>query len=598
MTWTVPIATDNCTSDVTVSNTHNSGDTFAVGTTTVAYTFTDESGNVETCEFTVTVVDINDAPETEDLAITTPENTEISGKVTATDVDTADVLTFTIVTQPTNGNVVFNADGTFTYTPNGDYNGDDSFKYTVCDNGMPQECEDGTVSINVTPVNDAPTTPGLAIVTEENEPIDGTITATDIDGDVLKFTKVTDPTNGTVVVNEDGTFTYTPNKNYVGNDSFKYNVCDNGTPELCVEGTVTIKVTPVNDAPIISADDKTVKENFIGVVTVATATDVDNTQNELTYSIVDGLDGAQVNIDPATGAISFVTSPDYEYPTDTDGNNTYQLTVKVFDGDKESTKIITITVTDDVTLEDPNHDTDGDGVIDHEDNCVDTPNIDQLDTDGDGEGDVCDSDDDNDGLNDEDEDQGTDPKNPDTDNDGILDGDDNCPLTPNYGQEDIDNDGEGDACDSDDDNDGIYDEDEEDVDTDGDGIPNNKDFDSDNDGVNDGDDNCPLTYNPDQADEDGNGVGDSCEDAPDTFSPNGDGTNDLYIIPGILKHPNNKLIVFNRWGNEVYFAQPYRNDWDGKMKGKSEPLPSGTYFYLLKKDKNDKAEKGYIYITR
>jgi gliding motility-associated-like protein len=235
------------------------------------------------------------------------------------------------------------------------------------------------------------------------------------------------------VVNEDGTFTYTPNDDYVGDDSFKYNVCDNGTPELCVEGTVNITVTPVNK---------------------------------------------------------------------------------------------------------------------------------------------------------------------DTDSDGINDDIDNCPDTYNPDQEDTDFDGEGDICDSDDDGDGIDDEGEEDIDTDGDGIPNNKDIDSDNDGIHDGDDNCPLTYNPDQADEDGNGVGDSCEDAPDTFSPNGDGTNDYYIIPGILKHPNNKLIVFNRWGNEVYSAQPYRNDWDGKMKGKNEPLPTGTYFYLLKKDQNDKAEKGYIYITR
>ena len=77
------------------------------------------------------------------------------------------------------------------------------------------------------------------------------LTATDVDGDPLTFTKATDPAHGTVIVNSDGTYTYTPATNYTGPDSFTYTVSDgNGGT---VTKTVTINVTPVNDAPVISA---------------------------------------------------------------------------------------------------------------------------------------------------------------------------------------------------------------------------------------------------------------------------------------------------------------------------------------------------------
>jgi len=63
------------------------------------------------------------------------------------------------------------------------------------------------------------------------------------------------------------------------------------------------------------------------------------------------------------------------------------------------------------------------------------------------------------------------------------------------------------------------------------------------------------------------------------FSPNGDGINDNFIISGLDKYPDNHLIVFNRWGNQVYDSTHYRNDWGGTCDGKA--LPEGTYFYLL-----------------
>ncbi len=114
----------------------------------------------------------------------------------------------------------------------------------------------------------------------------------------------------------------------------------------------------------------------------------------------------------------------------------------------------------------PGTDGDGDNVPDARDNCVAVPNADQVNSDGDGVGDACDSDD---------------------DNDGRADGSDNCRAVANSGQENLDGDGQGDAC----------------------------DLDDDNDGVTDGADNCPRTANPDQVDADLDNIGRAC-DAPET----------------------------------------------------------------------------------
>ena len=118
------------------------------------------------------------------------------------------------------------------------------------------------------------------------------------------------------------------------------------------------------------------------------------------------------------------------------------------------------------TTQDEVDDSDFDRIKDIYDNCPGVYNPDQKDTDGDGEGDACDTDD---------------------DNDGILDTEDNCTLIANADQLDSDGDGIGDMCDPDDDNDGV-------IDT---------------------EDNCPFTANSDQKDSDGDGEGDACE-TPET----------------------------------------------------------------------------------
>ncbi len=88
---------------------------------------------------------------------------------------------------------------------------------------------------------------------------------------------------------------------------------------------------------------------------------------------------------------------------------------------------------------------------------------------------------------------------------------------------------------------------------------------------------------------------------PDAFSPNLDGVNDLFVITNIESYPDNKFTVFNRWGNKVYEATPYTNQWDGTSQFGSafkEGLPESTYYYILDLGNDADPYTGYIYLRR
>jgi gliding motility-associated-like protein len=84
---------------------------------------------------------------------------------------------------------------------------------------------------------------------------------------------------------------------------------------------------------------------------------------------------------------------------------------------------------------------------------------------------------------------------------------------------------------------------------------------------------------------------------PNTFTPNGDGDNDFFVVVGLENYPNATVEVFNRWGNIVYSGDPYRNEWNGNSNA-GQPLPVGTYYYILDLKDGNPGLSGFVVLHR
>src|SRR4029453_8801248 len=223
------------------------------------YRANDGTADSNVATVTIAVGAVNDAPVAVNDSYGTSEDTPVTVPapgVLGNDTDQdGNPLTAVVVSQPSNGTLALNPDGSFTYTPNANFNGTDSFTYRANDGTTDSNV--ATVTIAVGAVNDAPAAVNDSYST--NEDLALTIAApgvlgndTDQDGNSLTAVVVSQPSNGTLVLNADGSFTYTPNANFNGTDSFTYRAND-GTTDSNV-ATVTIAVGAVNDAPVAVND--------------------------------------------------------------------------------------------------------------------------------------------------------------------------------------------------------------------------------------------------------------------------------------------------------------------------------------------------------
>ena len=207
----------------------------------------------------ITVSAVNDDPTAPPTnSVSTAEDT--ASGATAIGADDPDNDTLTYSEKPgfeaANGTVTFDQiNGTFTYTPDPDYNGSDSFTILIDDgNGGTAE---QVVSVTVTPVNDDPTAPATNSVSAAEDAASAAtaIGADDVDNDTLTYSEKpgAEAANGTVTFDQiNGTFTYTPDPDFNGSDSFTILIDDGngGTTEQ----VVSVTVTPVNDAPTVAGD--------------------------------------------------------------------------------------------------------------------------------------------------------------------------------------------------------------------------------------------------------------------------------------------------------------------------------------------------------
>ncbi|KAB7666278.1 Ig-like domain-containing protein [Bacillus sp. B1-b2] len=254
-----------------------------------------------------------------ELAVVQPDS--LTGKVEGKDLD-KDPLTYTKVTDVQNGEVTLEEDGSWKYQPKKNFVGTDSFEVKVSD-------KDGDAISKVTIKVTAPPT----VEDDEKSIIQpniatGKVEGKDLDQDPLTYTKVTDPKNGKVTVNADGTWTYKPNKDFVGTDSFQVKVADGKDGDAF--STIKINVSAI---PTVDNYEKSIiqPEKATGKVK---GKDLDN--DSLTYS---------KEKSPANGEITVDTDGTWEYQPNENFVGKDTFTVKVKDKDGEAFSTITINVT-------------------------------------------------------------------------------------------------------------------------------------------------------------------------------------------------------------------------------------------------------------
>ena len=525
-----------------------------------------------------TVVCMSQAANLMDDLVTVNEDASVIVPIFDNDADLPNMGVLT-TTNPSNGMVSIDDNGTsnnpnddvVTYTPNPDYNGPDSFDYTICNSFG--DCSTATVTVDVLPIVDA-----FDDSVSTDIDVQTTISwrANDNDIPTSGTISVTDPSNGTVVLNNNGTptdpsdddITYIPNSGFTGTDSFDYTVCDsNGN---CDTATITVIVSPSgidldsdNDGIVDSFEDLNA-DNDNDPSTDPTDTDGDGIPDYL--DIDSDNDGIPDNIEaqPALGYIP---------PSLVDANNNGLDDAYEVDG---NIGLIPM-------------DSDNDGIPDYVDEDSDNDNVPDAieahdhDHDGIPEVSLIGSDKDNDGLDDGYE------------GETVIDIDVNDEIDdPNTALPDTDSDGIPDFRDSDDDDDGIETMDE---DTNGDGDYANDD--ANENGI------------PDYLDPDlGELTTDEEEvDVVNVITPNGDGVHDVLEIRGLSNYPNNTVRIYNRWGVMVFQTKSYNtngNVFDGTSQGRvtvdqDNKLPVGTYFYVIDYQDNGGSTKqltGYIYINR
>ncbi|ELA6986343.1 TPA: tandem-95 repeat protein, partial [Vibrio parahaemolyticus] len=260
------------------------------GSETLTFTATDPSGESisQTVNFTVAPVADIVADKT-----TVVEDTPTIIKVLGNDTFEGDDKVVSLDTNngPANGTVSVNPDGSVTYTPNDNYHGTDSFTYIVTSGGV---SESTTVSVDVTPVNDAPVAKDDIATTQEDTAvtIDVLPNDSDVDGDKLSIESVSVPKEQGTVEVVDGKLVFTPAESFNGDAEITYTVTDG---QLTDEAKVTVTVNPVNDAPTIKVDAvESLTEDAVSIDTVVatlTVRDTDTPEDQLTVSLENNSNG-------------------------------------------------------------------------------------------------------------------------------------------------------------------------------------------------------------------------------------------------------------------------------------------------------------------
>jgi Ca2+-binding RTX toxin-like protein len=318
-------------------------DNFTGGASFV-YFISDDAGG--TASGTVFIsVGPNRAPRAEDDAYTVAEDQVLvvsEPGVLGNDSDEDDdTLTAQIVIPPSDGTATIDTfTGELTYTPDENFNGEDSIFYLVSDgNGG---FDFATVNITVTPANDDPEAEDDTATTDEDSAVSIDVIANDedIDEDELTVASVTQGANGSVAIEGDGTLTYTPDEDFNGTDSFTYEISDGS--DGTATATVIVTVDPVNDDPEATDDTAATDEDeAVNIAVLANDTDLDG--DDLTVDLV---------TQGANGSVAIEPDGTVTYTPDADFNGTDSFTYEISDGNG-GTRTATVNVIVNPVNDDP-----------------------------------------------------------------------------------------------------------------------------------------------------------------------------------------------------------------------------------------------------
>uniref|UniRef100_UPI0018805D47 tandem-95 repeat protein n=1 Tax=Oculatella sp. LEGE 06141 TaxID=1828648 RepID=UPI0018805D47 len=298
--------------------------TVTANTRTVTWQVTDansDGAGAASSAPAISTITVNALPDPVNDTFSVNEDTLLSGSVADADVGDGPA-TYTVTVAPNRGVLNFNPDGSFTYTPNPDFNGTDTFTYQVKDaNG---DIGTAIATITVNPVADIANDNSI---TKEDTPVTISVLSNDTFALGATVSAVTNGSNGTVVINPNGTVTYTPNPNFFGSDSFTYTVTSGGVTETA---SVTVTVDAVPD-PV----DDTFSTNEDTLLSGSVA-DADVGDGPATYTVTVAPNRGVLNFNP-DGSFTYTPNPDFN------GTDTFTYQVKDANGDI-GTAIATITV--------------------------------------------------------------------------------------------------------------------------------------------------------------------------------------------------------------------------------------------------------------
>ncbi|WP_206018256.1 Ig-like domain-containing protein, partial [Roseovarius nitratireducens] len=281
-----------------------------------------------------TKLDGNDAPVPEDAGFDVPEDTRLDGTLAAIDPD-GDPVTFSLQTGTENGLVVLLETGEFTYTPNENFNGTDSFTYIVSDGRGGTTT--ATVTIDVTPVDDAPVAPDATNAGDEGTTISGVLAATDIDNPVGDITYA--PADAASPLPAGLTLTSAGGYSLDAADQAYQDIASGEqrvvtldyvatSGELSDTGTLSITVTGTNDAPVLAAAGTAAVEDgpVVTLDLAALGADVDSDDDGTTLSYAVTGVPAEGSATIAGSTLSFDPGADFQ---DLAAGATRDVTIRV-----------------------------------------------------------------------------------------------------------------------------------------------------------------------------------------------------------------------------------------------------------------------------